>query len=127
VILLILQLEDKGRSLVARLNGEIDLQVADALRTALDRAMGEKGTRNLVLNLSSVSLIDSSGLGVILGRYRRLLQNGGRVGLVGPGPTVKRVLELSGLLRIMREYASEGEALAGLEPGDGNGGRGDDR
>ena len=123
---MILQVEDKGCSLVARLTGEIDLQVADALRTALDRAMGERGTRHLVLNLSRVSLIDSSGLGVILGRYRRLLHSGGRVGLVGLAPTVRRVLELSGLLRIMREYASEGEALAGLEPGDQNGGKGDD-
>jgi len=110
-----MQLEDRGSALVARLAGEIDLQVADSLRTALDEAIGERGSRNLVLNLSRVSLIDSSGLGVILGRYRRLLTGGGRVGLVGLAPTVKRVLELSGLLRIMREYASEGEALAGLE------------
>lgn len=112
---MMIQVEDKGCSLVARLAGEVDLAVADRLRSALDQAMGEKGTRHLVLDLSGVSLIDSSGLGVILGRYRRLAQSGGRVGLVGLKPTVKRVLELSGLLGIMREYASEGEALAGLE------------
>ncbi|HUW65188.1 MAG TPA: anti-sigma F factor antagonist [Spirochaetia bacterium] len=112
---MMMQMEDKGCSLVARLTGEMDLQVADHLRSALDSAMGEKGTRYLVLDLSGVSFIDSSGLGVILGRYRRLAQSGGRVSLVGLSPPVKNVLELSGLLRIMREYSSAGEALAGLE------------
>ena len=98
---MILQLEENGPSLVARLAGEIDLQVADRLRSALDGALGEKGARHLVLDLSGVSLIDSSGLGVILGRYRHLLQNGGRISLVGMQPLVKRVMELSGLLRII--------------------------
>jgi len=112
---MILQLEENGSSLVARLAGEIDLQVADRLRSALDGALGEKPVRHLVLDLSGVSLIDSSGLGVILGRYRHLLQRGGRISLVGMRPLVKRVMELSGLLTIMREYASEGEALAGPE------------
>lgn len=111
---MILRLEEIGASLVARVSGDLDLAVADDLRTALDCAMGDSGTRYLVLDLSGVGFIDSSGLGVILGRYRRLLQEGGKVVLVGLAPTVKRVLELSGLLRIMREYSSAEDALAGL-------------
>lgn len=107
-----LDLEISRDILLARPRGELDLGVADALREALEGALGENAVRHLVINLARVSFIDSSGLGVILGRYKRLAGAGGRVSLVGAQPQVRRILELSGLLRIMSEYASEEEAIA---------------
>lgn len=98
-------------TLVVRLGGDMDLGVADKLRIALDKQLAEKRIRYLVLNLSRVTFIDSSGLGVILGRYKRLHHAGGRVILVGAQPQVKRILELSGLLQIMEEYPDENRAL----------------
>ncbi|SHK05694.1 anti-sigma F factor antagonist [Desulforamulus aeronauticus] len=98
-------------TLVVRLGGDMDLGVADKLRIALDKQLAEKRIRYLVLNLSRVTFIDSSGLGVILGRYKRLHHTGGRVILVGAQPQVKRILELSGLLQIMEEYPDENRAL----------------
>jgi len=47
-----------------------------------------------------------------LGRYKRLVQQGGRVSLVGIQPQVRRILVLSGLLTIMQEYKTEEEAAA---------------
>lgn len=110
----------KGANLVARPAGELDLQVADLFRNQLERHLNTRGVKNLVLNLSRVSFIDSSGLGVILGRYRRLKAAGGEVAIVNPSPAVNRLLELAGLHKLVRFYASEEEALGSLEGGSGN-------
>ena len=80
-----------GTVLHAALSGELDHHSAAAVRQALDAAM-EDGVRELVLDLSGVSFMDSSGIGVILGRYRILrarggphLEDGGDSYLVGRG------------------------------------------
>lgn len=107
-----LDLEVRQDTLLARLFGEIDLKVADPLRGSLDKALQENPVRHLILNLLNVSFIDSTGLGVILGRYKRVVAAGGHVSLVGMQPQVKRVMEISGILRIMNEYPTEDEAVA---------------
>ena len=109
---MLLDLELKQDTLFIRPGGELDLGVAATLRNALDQALDRDPVRNLVFNLSRVSFIDSSGLGVLLGRYKRVSQNGGKVLIVSPQPQVRRILELSGLLQIMDESSSEPEALA---------------
>jgi stage II sporulation protein AA (anti-sigma F factor antagonist) len=107
----LLDLEIKQETLFIRLRGELDLGAADHLRNALEQALDREPIINLVFNLAGVSFIDSSGLGVLLGRYKRVSKNGGKVMLVSPQPQVRRILELSGLFRIMDELSSESEAL----------------
>lgn len=106
-----MDMEHKPNTLLVRLAGELDLGVADKLRLALDKQLSEKRVKYLVLNLSRVTFVDSSGLGVILGRYKRLSPEGGKVVLVGAQPQVKRILELSGLLQIMDVCQDEANAL----------------
>ena len=107
-----LDLEYRQGILFARPRGELDLSVADRFREILEENLAKNSVNHLVFNLSRVSFIDSSGLGVILGRYKKLAQQGGRVSLVGMRPPVRRVLVLSGLLTVMPEYVSEEEAVA---------------
>jgi stage II sporulation protein AA (anti-sigma F factor antagonist) len=99
-------------TLVARLAGEFDLGYADRLRKELDIAIEKAEVRNIVFTFTDVSYIDSSGLGVILGRYKKISQFGGKMAIVNPQPQVRRILELSGLLTIIGEYNDESEALA---------------
>jgi len=107
----LLDVELKQDTLVVRPSGELDLGVADYLRGALEEALNQEQVRNIVFNLAGVSFVDSSGLGVLLGRYKRVSRNGGKVFIVSPQPQVRRILDLSGLLRIMSEFPSENEAL----------------
>jgi len=104
--------EYRQGTLFVRPRGELDIGVTDVFRKALEENLAKNSVNHLVFNLSQVSFIDSSGLGVILGRYKRLQQQGGRVSLVGVQPQVRRILVLSGLLTVMPEYASEEEAAA---------------
>lgn len=100
-----------GSTLVAKLSGELDLLTAPSFRSQVDGALQESASRNLVLELSKLSFVDSSGLGAILGRYKAVSQLGGRMLLVDPQPQVKRIFTLSGLFKIMDLAPSLEQAL----------------
>ncbi|MDN5344895.1 MAG: hypothetical protein PWQ18_1007 [Clostridia bacterium] len=104
------------KELWARVKGEVDLESADHLRQELEASLDHARPEVLLLDLEGVTFMDSSGLGVILGRYRRLKKQGGRVVICRPQPQVRRLLELSGLSKIMT-ILSEGpeRKLGGVE------------
>jgi stage II sporulation protein AA (anti-sigma F factor antagonist) len=106
-----LQIEINGSVLLARLSGEIDLAVTDAIRSAMDAELEGSRIKNIIINLSAVAFIDSTGLGVLLGRYRKIARSGGKMFLVAASPQVRRILEISGLLTIMTECPDEKRAM----------------
>ena len=110
----LLDIEFKQDTLFVRPGGELDLSVADFLRNNLEETLDREPARNIVFNLSKVSFVDSSVLGVLLGRYKRVSKNGGKILIVSPQPQVRKILELSGLFRIMGESDSEADALLKL-------------
>ena len=91
----------KGDTLVAVLHGELDHHQAAAAGPQLDRLMQSSGAQHLCVDLSHVAFMDSSGIGVLLGRYRRLHRQGGRVTLIHPTAAVDRMLSLSGIESII--------------------------
>lgn len=99
--------------LIVRVEGELDMHVADEFRQRIDAAL-ESGVRHVLLNLKGVTFVDSSGLGVILGRYKKISADGGRMLATNIRPQVARVFELSGLLKIIRTFGTEAEALNSL-------------
>ncbi|MGI5840022.1 MAG: STAS domain-containing protein [bacterium] len=96
---------------LARVEGELDMQAAPGFRAAIDTAVDSHRAKRLLLDFRKVSFIDSSGLGVILGRYKKLAQSGGRIAIAGAKPQVRRVLELSGVMRIIDVFETEAKAL----------------
>ncbi|AKG35483.1 MULTISPECIES: anti-sigma F factor antagonist [Paenibacillus] len=109
------QLEHHRGVLVVRLTGELDHHAADFVRMDLDEAILRKQVEHLVLNLKDLQFMDSSGLGVILGRYKLIRGKGGKMVICDANPPVKRLLEMSGLLKIMPLYQDETAALSDLE------------
>lgn len=93
--------EVRGSTLVTRIKGELDLNTADELRNKLDTALKNSAARNLICDFSGVSFIDSSGLGVLIGRLKNLETLGGSITIKNPRPSVYRILELSGLNKVM--------------------------
>ncbi|MDT3700355.1 MAG: anti-sigma F factor antagonist [Thermincola sp.] len=102
------------KTLIVRVSGDLDMVSADHFRREVDENMEKNCCDNIILNLDRVKFIDSSGLGVILGRYKKLHLMGGQLAIVGAPPQVKRILELSGLLRIARAHENETEALQAM-------------
>ncbi|MBR5429119.1 MAG: STAS domain-containing protein [Firmicutes bacterium] len=81
--------------------GELDMASAEQFRGELADAMAAGGYRWLWLDMSAVTFIDSSGLGVILGRYRQLQPMGGSIIITRPSEQIYRLLTAAGLHRIM--------------------------
>jgi stage II sporulation protein AA (anti-sigma F factor antagonist) len=99
----------QGRSANVRLSGEFDLKAAPQVREQLDGLI-DAGLQRIVIDLRQVRFLDSSGLGVLLGRYRRLSERGGSIYLVTePEGSVRTVLEMSGVRQVMPLLASESE------------------
>ncbi len=110
-----IQTERIGEILLARVEGELDLSTAGAFRVAIDEALeGRDGPRHLVLSLAKLSFVDSSGLGAILGRYRRISERGGKMVAANVPANIARLLSLSGLQRIIATFGTEAEALRSL-------------
>lgn len=114
-----LKVHVEGSVLFVKADGDMDVYGAEEFRRQVDACFQGSGARDLVVNMASVGFMDSSGLGAILGRYRRVSQSGGRMVLSGIRPRVRPMLELAGIHRIIPVASSEGEALEILKGGSG--------
>lgn len=98
------------------LEGEVDVYTAPALRQAiLDQV--EKGTKHLLVDLTRVEYLDSTGLGILIGGVKRLKEQGGSLRLVGPSARITRIFDITGLNKIFDVYATEQDALAAAAGG----------
>jgi len=98
-------------TLIIRLKGEFDLVKAEKIRSLTDEKLQEKQVRNLILNLEKVSFVDSSGLGVIIGRYKKVQEKNGSMFIVGAQPVVEKILTLSGINKLVPLFKNEQEVL----------------
>ena len=111
---LTIDLEVKGSVLCIRLEGELDHHSAEALREKATEAIEKNAVKHIVLNLEGLSFMDSSGLGVILGRYKQIKQVQGEMYVCSISPFVRRLFEMSGLFKIIQEETNENNALQRL-------------
>lgn len=100
----------KNESLIVKISGDLDLVVAKEFREVTDKVLGDRPVKNLVLDIERVNFIDSSGLGAILGRYKIMQQRKGKMSIFGAKPAVYRILDLSGILKIIPVFKS-GEGI----------------
>ncbi len=99
------------KCLIVRLKGELDDHAAPKIRQNLKDMLDKYPDFSLLLNLKDLSFIDSSGVGVILGRYRDMAQEEREILLCCLNSQVRRVLDLAGVLKIIPAFGSEKEAL----------------
>ena len=83
-------------TLTVKLNGEIDHHSAQEARGEIDRQIYFHKPRELILDLSQISFMDSSGLGLIMGRHNRIKELGGVLKVGNPGKTAVRMMKMSG-------------------------------
>ena len=107
-------MEIKGEVLCIRLGGELDHHSAERLKNEATTIIEQKNIKHIVLNLAELTFMDSSGLGVILGRYKQIKQQQGSMVVCAITPTVKRLFEMSGLFKIIQQESSEIMALQKL-------------
>ncbi len=95
-----LTLNTKHRTLTVKMRGELDHHSARAVREAIDAALVRSSAENIAFDFSQVTFMDSSGIGVIMGRYKRVRAIGGRIFIYGMNTEITRIMEMSGIHNI---------------------------
>lgn len=97
--------EKRRGTVTVRLSGDLDHNTAAQIREELDRLIDDPDVRRLVFDLSELGFMDSSGIGMMIGRYRTMARRGGSVAVRPGGRQVDRLIELSGLYQIIEKLA----------------------
>lgn len=98
-----INIERIGVTLVVKPEGEIDHHYAAKLKDKIDREIYENKVNNLILDFDNVTFMDSSGIGVIVGRYKIISSLGGKVMIVRANKQINKILEISGLKNLLSE------------------------
>ncbi|MFJ7960309.1 STAS domain-containing protein [Streptomyces sp. NPDC096319] len=105
-----------ARTAVLAVGGELDMETADRLDHHLREQLG-RGRHRLVLDLSGLGFMDSSGLNVLIRSVHRAREHGGDLYLAAPTPAVRRILEITGVATTIPPHDGVAEALAAADGG----------
>ena len=94
--------EQRDEVLILTLFGEIDHHNAVSVRTEMDALICRVMPKKTVMDLSGIDFMDSSGLGLIMGRYALMQKLGGELTLKNPTQRVVKIFQLAGLGRMVR-------------------------
>lgn len=89
--------------MTAKITGEIDHHSSRWLRMDIDTAILDNSPEKLRLDFSGVSFMDSSGVGLVMGRYKNMRERGGKVELINMPEHIKKVMVLAGMDRLLGE------------------------
>src|SRR5581483_7821475 len=105
--------EAPGDCYVVDLSGEIDVYTSPKVKDAIGELI-DRGVYHLVINLEKVRYIDSTGLGVLIGGLKRVREHGGSVNLVCTNPQIKKIFDITGLVKIFGIFENEDSAMKAL-------------
>lgn len=101
--------EDGGETLVLNLRGSMDIATSPTVRAALTEAI-DGGANHLIVDLTRLDFLDSTGLGVLIGAHRRTAENNGSLRLIVNEGPISRLLNITGLVAVFAVYRSPDDA-----------------
>ena len=102
---------------VIELGGEVDLYTAPEFKERMVELI-ESGKKQIVVDLSKATFIDSTTLGVLVGGVKRLRTNDGQLSLVCSDRNITKIFEITGLDRVFTIYPTRDEAVSKLKAAD---------
>ena len=105
--------EKHGENLLVYLSGEIDHCCAENMRKEIESLLRDQKIKRLILDFTRVSFMDSSGVGMLIGRYKTMAVRNGSVCVRKMQPVVKKLFHMAGLHRIMTQQDAEGGEIDG--------------
>ena len=91
-----------GEVVTAHIGGEIDHHTARGMREEIDNAIELNMPSLLILDFKDVSFMDSSGIGLVMGRYRTLVKSGAELHISGAPPQIYKMLKLAGIEKLAK-------------------------
>ena len=101
------QIQIREETVQACLSGEIDHHSAAQMREKIDESVIQSGAKTLVLDFSLVTFMDSSGIGLVMGRFRLMQENGGELVLQNLPAPLRKVMKLDGGRVLMQAFDRE--------------------
>ena len=98
---MIIDYEKESKTLILRVTEEIDQHVADKIRRKLDNEIEIYSPRKVVFDFNGIEFMDSSGIGMVLGRYKLVRMLGGNFEIINVNKRLKRIFDMSGVSRII--------------------------
>ncbi len=92
----------KSEVVTAYLNGELDHHSANEMRLAIDTAVELNMPSLLILDFSGITFMDSSGIGLVMGRYRNLIKSAAELQIVGASPQIYKMMKLAGIEKLAK-------------------------
>lgn len=103
--------EAEGAVLIIHLPQELDHHNCTGLKYETDLILSENFIKRMVFDFSKTKFMDSSGIGVLLNRYKQMALSGGSVAVYGAGPQAMRILKMGGILKLVKLYDSKEAAV----------------
>ncbi len=100
--------------LMVRMPEEVDHHRASYICEGADRLLVRENVENVVFDFEDTRFMDSSGIGILLNRYKQMAPSRGTVTYYGAGPRILRILEMGGLGRLIRGFKDRESALGNL-------------
>ena len=108
--------EFDGVTLKIKLRGEIDHHAAAVVRVNIDELIRSRTPKTLLLDMSAVDFMDSSGLGLIMGRYSLMQTAGGEMYVLDPSPAAEKIMRLAGMERMIKIKRTAASSSKEKEP-----------
>lgn len=89
------------RTLILQIEGEIDHHSCEQIKKETDFEIQKRAPKKLIFDMKNVNFMDSSGIGLVIGRYKYLLRIGGETEIINVNKEVKRILNMSGIFKII--------------------------
>lgn len=103
--------EVMNQCLVVHLYEELDHHNSISLREESDKIISGKYIKDIIFDFTGSEFMDSSGIGVIMGRYKKVIFAGGKVAVTGVNQSIDRIFRLSGLYKIIHKFDSVEDAV----------------
>lgn len=105
--------EAKGQVLVVHLPRELDHHNCKNLKYETDLLLAENYITKMIFDFSDTEFMDSSGIGVLLSRYKQMSGSGGKIVIYGAGSQIARILHIGGIEKLIKIYKSKETAIYG--------------
>ena len=106
--------ELQGQSLIVYVTKELDHHAVIDLRATSDKLIQAGNVKHIIFDFSDVDFMDSSGIGLIMGRHKKVMFLGGKTAVTGVGKNIDRIFRMSGLYQIVEKYVTPQEAVENL-------------
>ena len=101
----------ENRNLIVKISGELDQHTAESVRLRVDKEFLRMNTKNIIFDFGDVTFMDSSGIGMLIGRYKSAEKLGGQIFVVNIKNDINRIFSISGLSRLIRRCDTITDAI----------------